>query len=320
MPLRDSVALVTGGGGFVGANLVRHLLADQCRVHVILRQRTHRWRLASVLEQLVVHDVDLTSAEDVRRVVRDSAPEVIFHFARHRGDPMTLDYRAAYTHNVLATLNLLEAAAECPVRRFVHSGSSLEYDFAQSPLSESLAPAPRSVHGLTKAAASTLCQQFAWTRGVPTVVLRLFTVYGPWEGHARFVPRLMMGALDDRPVKVTRARDVAHDWIYVGDVVDACLKAAMTKGNDGEIFNVATGRQSSNEDVVGLVEQLAQRPLCRDPEPFPERVWDTAHWVADVSKARERLGWTATTDLRSGLSQTLDWFREHRALYHRHED
>jgi nucleoside-diphosphate-sugar epimerase len=320
VPLRDSVALVTGGGGFVGANLVRRLLAEDCRVHVILRPGTDRWRLAAVLDRLVVHSVDLTSVEDVGRVVRETTPDLIFHLARHRGDPMTLDYHAAYTHNVLATLHLLEAAAQCSLRRFVHSGSSFEYDFSQSPLRESQAPAPRSVHGLTKAAASTLCQQFAWTRGVPAVVLRFFTVYGPWEGPARFVPTLMMGVLDDRRVKVTRARDVAHDWIYVGDVVDACLKAAVTDGVDGEILNVATGRQSSNDDVVGLVEHLAQRSICRDPEPFPERVWDTAHWVADVSKARERLGWTARTDLREGLSHTLDWFRDHRVLYRRRDD
>jgi nucleoside-diphosphate-sugar epimerase len=315
VPPRDRTALVTGGAGFVGANLVRRLLDEGAQVHAVLRAGTDRWRLADVLDRLVVHTVDLTDAAGVRRAVDRANPDVVFHLARHAGNPVTLDYRAAYTHNVFATLNLLEAVTGRPLRRFVHVGSSLEYDFAQSPLRESIAPAPRTIHGVTKAAASILCQHFAWTKAVPAVVLRLFTVYGPWEGPTRFVPRLMMGALDGGAVQVTRRTDVAHDWIFVGDVVDACLTAEETGGLDGEIVNVATGRQSSNADVVALVEEICGHPLAHAAEPFPERPWDTTHWVADVSKARDRLGWSAAVGLRDGLSRTFAWFRDHAGAY-----
>ena len=314
MPLRNSIALVTGAAGFVGANLVRRLLAEGARVHVAVRSTTDRWRLSQILDIIDVHVCDLSDSREVQRTVDAAAPDVVFHLARHRGNPATLEYRAAYTHNVTATLNLLEAVKARPIRRFVHAGSSLEYNFAHSPLRESQATSPTTVHGVTKAAASMLCQQFAQAHGVPAVVLRLFTVYGPWEGPARFVPQLMMAALEGQPVRVTHA-PVVHDWIHVDDVVDACVRAAVTDRIGGEIFNVATGRESSNEQVMCLVQELSGRVIARASEPYPERSWDTTRWVADISKARDRLNWSAATDLRTGLSNTIEWFREHAALY-----
>jgi nucleoside-diphosphate-sugar epimerase len=308
------VALVTGGGGFVGASLVRRLLGGGFDVHALVRPSTDPWRLHDVRDRVTIHDVDLTDRNGVHRAVQRIRPAVIFHLAKHRGDPAALDYRGAYDANVNATLYLLEAARELPLARFVHAGSSLEYDVTQSPLRESSAPAPRTVHGVTKAAAALLCQQFARRFGVPAVVLRFFTVYGPWEGPARFVPRVMMAAIDGAPLAVTQ-EPVSHDWVFVADVVDACVRSVTATDVTGEIFNVATGRATVNQEIVDLVEGLTGAPIARAAAPFPARAWDTEQWVADVAKSRDRLGWTATTDLASGLERTLAWFRVHAPLY-----
>jgi nucleoside-diphosphate-sugar epimerase len=309
VPLRGSVALVTGGAGAVGAALVRRLLGDGVVVHAILRPETDRWRIDDLGDRLVPHEADLTDTVAVRRIVGDVDPDVMFHLARHRGNPAALDYREAYAHNVEATLNLLEAAEVHRVKRFVHVGSSLEYDLDRSPLRESDAPAPRTAHGVTKAAATLLAQHFARERGLPVVVLRVFTVYGPWEAPKRFVPQLMLAALENRPLSVTSDRNLAHDWILVDDVVEACVRAATVDGVAGEVVNVGTGCQSTNEQLIGVVEKLVGRSIVRAEAPFPKRTWDTAHWVADVTKARERLGWHAEADIHAGLGRTLEWFR-----------
>lgn len=306
---------MTGAGGFVGANLVRRLLAEQASVHALVRNETDLWRLGDVRERLVLHVAELTGRDDVRRVVRDVAPDLVFHLAKHRGNPAALEYLAAYAHNLHATLHLLEAVEGGSLRRFVHAGSSLEYDLERSPLVESDASPPRTVHGITKAAAAMLCQHFARVRGVPAVVLRFFTVYGPWESPDRFVPRLMLAAIDSRPVRVTGGATLAHDWIFVDDVVDACVRAADAGGAVGEIVNVGTGRQTTNAEMVELVADVAGRPLPVAADPFPGRPWDTAQWVADVSKARRVLGWKAATDVRAGLARTFDWFRVNAAPY-----
>ena len=311
---RGKVALVTGAGGFVGANLVRRLIAGGADVHAILRPSTDPWRLSGIRDRITIHGVSLTDRDGVLRSVREVRPGVIFHLAKHRGDPATLDYRAAYDANLHATMYLLEASKDLPLERFVHAGSSLEYDLARSPLKESDAPAPRTVHGVTKAAASMLCQQVARRFDVPAVVLRFFTVYGPWEGPARFVPRVMLAAIDGAPLAITRDR-VCHDWIFVDDVVDACLRSVTAASVIGEIFNVATGRSTANQDLVDQVERLAGSAIARATTPFPPRPWDTERWVADVTKSRELLGWTATTGLAGGLERTLEWFREHASLY-----
>jgi nucleoside-diphosphate-sugar epimerase len=311
---RGETALVTGAGGFVGANLVRRLLDAGVDVHAMIRPSTDPWRLHEVRDRVSFHTVDLIDRDTVFRVVHRVRPGAIFHLAKHRGDPAALDYRAAYDANLNATMYLLEAARELPLERFVHAGSSLEYDLTQSPLKESSAPVPRTVHGVTKAAAAMLCQQFARRFDVPAVVLRFFTVYGPWEGPARFVPRVMMAAIDGRPLAVTHER-VSHDWVFVDDVVDACVRSVTAAGVVGEIFNVATGRATVNQEIVAFVEGLVGAPIARADAHFPARAWDTDRWVADVSKSRDRLGWVAATDLAAGLERTLIWFRAHAPHY-----
>ena len=316
MVLKGLRTLVTGGAGFVGANLVRELLAQHADVHALVRAGTDQWRLAEVRSRIQLHEVDLTDAPRVRRVVHDTDPHVIFHLAKHRGNPATLDYRAAYDANLGGTLNLLEAVAgRTSLRRFIQGGSSLEYDLTRSPLRESDAAAPATIHGVTKAAATLLCQQFARTHALPVVVLRFFTVYGPWEGRTRFVPSLLRASLAHESIRLTRP-GLTHDWIYVGDVVDACLTAASTSGLDGEILNVATGVKTTNESIVRMVEELSGQMVRREAEPFPARPWDTDGWVADVSKTASRLGWRARTPLREGLERTRHWLADHLALYH----
>lgn len=300
--------LVTGGAGFVGANLLRELLAREADVHAVVRARTDTWRIDALRPRLRLHDADITDAARIAAIVRAIDPHVVFHMAKHRGNPSTLDYRAAYDANVAATLNLLEPCVGAPsLVRFVHAGSSLEYDLRRSPLRESDALAPQTIHGVTKAAATLLCQQFAQQHGVPAVVLRLFTVYGPWEGAARFVPSLMRAALTNRPIALTRA-GLTHDWIHVDDVVEACLRAVSAEGIEGEVLNVATGVTHTNEDLVEAVEALTRCPIAREVEPFPARPWDTDVWVADVTKSAARLGWRASTTLGDGLRRTLAWF------------
>jgi nucleoside-diphosphate-sugar epimerase len=308
VPLRGSLALVTGASGFVGANLVRRLLADGVHVHACVRAGSDLWRLREVLPELTCHEVDLTHRGRVGLAIRTAMPDLVFHLACQRGVTEALDREDARRTNVDGTRFLLEALTRHrPDARVVYTGSSLEYALGSSALSETDTRAPVTVHGTTKASATSVVIEFARERGLAATALRLFTVYGSWEGPGRFVPRLMHSALEGAPLRLTRP-GLAHDWIAVEDVVDALILAAKTPGVIAEIVNVGTGRQHTNEELVAIVEGIIGRRLTIAGS-FPARVWDTDRWTADVSKARDRLGWVARRDLATGLGETLAWFR-----------
>lgn len=312
--MMPSPLLITGAAGFVGANLTRALLARNLDVHAIVRPSTDGWRLKGLAPSPTLHAVDLRDGASVKAVVRQVKPAAIVHLAKYRGNPHTLDYGGAYATNLDATRHVLEAARDCPPVRVVHAGSSLEYDLSRSPLKEDQESTPLTVHGVTKRAATALCQHYAARHGLPVVVLRLFTVYGPWEDGARFVPRAIMSALDGSPIAVTRS-GLVHDWIHVSDVVGAILTALSTDGLEGHVLNVATGRQSTNDDVVAAIARATGRQIRHTADAFPSRPWDAEAWVADVSKTQTLMGWTAAVELQAGLAQTSEWFKQHASLY-----
>jgi nucleoside-diphosphate-sugar epimerase len=300
-------AVVTGASGFIGANLAARLAAAGVEVHAIVRHTSDRWRLAPVADRLRIHALDMQDAAQVTRLLRDTSPDVIFHLATYRGS--SDDYRSAYATNVGGLLNLLEAAPP-GLRRFVHFGSSTEYGSRDAAIGEEAALKPATLHGLTKAAATQLACQYAWKNRLPVVVLRLFHVYGPWDRPARFIPQIVTAALSGGSIRLTPP-GFRHDWTFVDDVTGAAIAAAAAPLECGEVINVASGRDWSNEKIVNTIERLCGCTIRRDPRTLAPRPHDSLRWVADVDRARRLLNWTAAWPLEAGLSATIEWSRRY---------
>jgi nucleoside-diphosphate-sugar epimerase len=145
-------------------------------------------------------------------------------------------------------------------------------------------------------------------------MLRLFSVYGYWEASTRLIPAAIMAALRNREIALTPP-GYQRDLIFVEDVVEACLLAVEAEKAVGEILNVGSGEQWSNEQVVEMVQAVCGRRFGVRVGAYPARPSDTTHWVADNRKAQELLGWKPRHMLRSGLEKTIAWFRLHRAAY-----
>ena len=313
--LKGSVALVTGGSGFVGANVVRHLLANGVCVHLLLRPTTNRWRLSGVEPCVTVHEGDITNPTTVRTVLRRVRPHFIVHCAMSSGHPCSPDEeRNAFLVSALGTLNLLQAALSLGVEKFVHSGSSMEYGTRSFPLAERLSLRPNTFRGLAKACAATICDYFARRHALPIVNLRLFSVYGPWEAPNRFVPTVLRAALWGGEVPLT-ANDAYHDFVFVGDVADAYLKALATPLPSGSVFNIGTGKQWSNRQVVEVTARLVGRPIAVKVGAHPQHPTDTPCWVANIDKARRLLHWQPTHELPDGLQATMEWMQRHDRWY-----
>ena len=302
----DRRALVTGAGGFIGANLARRLCDDGYDVHLIVRPGSDRWRLDRVSGRADIHESDLVDADAVGRLVSAIEPDLIFHAAAHGAYPTQSDLRRMFAVNVLGTVNLLTACLEVGFTSFVHTGSSSEYGFKDHAPQEDEYLEPNSEYAVTKAAATLYCRHVAVDRGVNVTTLRLYSAYGPWEEPTRLIPTLIAkGLAGEIPDLVSP--EIARDYVYVDDVVDACLAAASAEG--GDIYNLGTGVQTTLAEVV----EVARGVLGVAAEPrwgtMGERSWDTSVWVADAGRIDRKLGWRAQVGLEEGLQRTAEWLR-----------
>lgn len=299
---------ITGGTGFIGANLVRALLYRGYEVHLLNRATSSMWRVERIRRDVAVHVIDLVDASSVREALRAIRPELVFHLAQAGGYSWQTNVIDMIAANYLGCINLLQAAKDCGTRVMVNAGSSSEYGLKPHPARETDSLSPNSDYAATKVAGTLYCRQWARREGLPVPTLRFYSVYGPFEEPMRLLPRLVSFGLEGRLPPLADP-DTARDFVYVDDVVAAFLRVAEAPLADpGAIFNICSGRQTTLREVVAAAREVlnvAAEPSWRS---MTSRAWDTGTWVGDPEHTRRELGWTATTSLDAGLSKFRAWF------------
>jgi nucleoside-diphosphate-sugar epimerase len=307
--------LVTGGGGFIGSALVRALCARGDRVRVIDNFFSgRRENLRELAADVELVEGDIRDEGALRRAL--DGVETVFHQAAIPSVPRSLvDPLATHDVNATGTLRLLQAATRAGVKRVVYAASSSAYgDTPTLPKIESMAPAPLSPYAVSKLAGEHYCRVFARSFGLETVRLRYFNVFGPRQDpkseYAAVIPRFVTAAFRGDPVTIFGDGSQSRDFCFVDNAVEANLLAAGAPDVSGRVFNVACGAATSLNDVVLRIERLVGRALR--VVHAPPRAGDVKHSLADISAARDTLGYRAPVDFGEGLRRTVAWYSERR--------
>lgn len=306
--LQAATVLVTGGTGFVGANLVRRLIQEGGRPHLLVRPAANWWRLEDVREQLEPHTVDVLDFDQLCGVVREIRPELIYHLATYGAYASQTDADQVIRTDILGTWNLLRACGASPYRLFVNTGSSSEYGWKSQAMRETDLLEPNSYYAVAKSAQTLLCQHVARSEQRPINTFRLFSVYGPYEEPSRLFPTIIQRSLRGEALEMVSPQ-TARDFVYIDDVVDAYLQIDRLAAHVGETFNIGTGVQSTLRDVVDAVQQAVGAEVPVRWGTMPSRIWDTDTWVADGTKARRLLQWSPSTRLEEGVRRMVGWHR-----------
>jgi nucleoside-diphosphate-sugar epimerase len=302
-------ALVTGGGGFIGSNLVRALLEEGYDVRVLDNFSTgSRANLAGLESDVQLVEGDLRSYERVHAAVRGA--EVVFHQGALPSVPRSVqDPLTTTAVNIEGTLNVLLAARDEGVRRIVNASSSSVYgNTGELPRVETQAPDPISPYAVAKLAAERFCTSFSRVYGMEIVSLRYFNVFGPYQDptsqYAAVVPRFIRSIADGEPVTIYGDGEQSRDFTFVDNVVAANLLAADAAEVGGEILNVATGGSFTVNALAAAIGELLERQVEKTYAPAREA--DVLASWADIGEARRLLGFEPSVTFDDGLRRTAD--------------
>jgi len=305
--------VVTGGAGFIGSHMVEALLGRGHTVRVVDSLVTgSRANMASFVDRIEFIEGDLAEIAVARRAV--DGMEFVLHQAAIPSVPRSVaEPERCHRANVDGTLNVLLASRDAGIRRLVFAGSSSVYGNSPTlPKREDMPPKPLSPYALHKLVGEQYAQLFTSLYGLETVTTRYFNVFGPRQDpsspYSGVISLFIRALVDGRSPMIYGDGEQTRDFTYVANVVDGVLKACDAPGAAGKIFNVATGGRISLNHLYRALQELTGRQIAATYAPT--RIGDVRDSQADITAAREVLGFTPTVTFEDGLAKTLTWSRQ----------
>lgn len=309
-----ALSLITGGGGFIGSNMVRFLLTKGQKVRVLDNFETgKRENLAEVKSDIELIEGDIRDMSVVKRAV-DGA-DVVYHLAALGSVPRSIkDPATTHDVNVNGTFNVALACKDAKVRRVVFASSSSVY--GQSPVlpqHEDLPLAPISPYGATKATAEIYFRSFYATYGLQSVCLRYYNVFGPRQDptsqYAAAIPLFVSALMRNQSPRIFDDGEQSRGFTYIENVLNANWLAANAKETHGEAINISTSNAVTVNTVVNTISKLLGKESIK-PVYAPARPGDIKHSLADVRRAKELIGYEPLVTFEQGIAKAIDWYKE----------
>jgi UDP-N-acetylglucosamine/UDP-N-acetyl-alpha-D-glucosaminouronate 4-epimerase len=305
-------AIVTGGAGFIGSHITEELLRRGATVVVVDDFSTGKEaNLTGMKGALEVARHSITNLDALHAAFRGA--EVVFHLAARTSVPRSVaDPVESNRVNIDGTVNALVAARDAKARRIVYAASSSAYGETPTlPKREAMRPDPISPYGVTKYVGELYSQVFGRCYGLENVSIRYFNVFGPRQDpgspYSGVLSRFITAMLQGQPPTVFGDGEQSRDFTYVSNVVDATLRAAETPGVSGMVFNGGTGGRFTLNHTLALLSKICGKPA--NPKYDPPRPGDIRDSQADISLARQMLGYVPSVDFEEGLRRTWDWYK-----------
>ncbi len=312
----SGIALVTGGAGFIGSHIASALSAGGARVRILDDLSTgHRENIDEIGGDIDFIQGSVADEQLLAKAFENV--ELIFHEAAIPSVPRSVEApRNTHVASVDGTFSLLLAAKEAGVKRVVYAASSSAYgDQPTLPKTEQMPPDPLSPYAVAKLVGEYYGRVFTRVYGLETVSLRYFNVFGPRQDpgsqYSGVVSRFISALLNDERPVIFGDGEQSRDFTYIDNVVGANLSAASAPNAAGKVINVANGQRITLNQLLEELKQLTGRTEVTAEYREP-RVGDVRHSLADISMARELLGYESRVDLRQGLQRTLDWWKTSR--------
>lgn len=312
---KGKLVIVTGGAGAIGSNLVRELARLDAQVIVLDNLSSgYLWNVPSLANVLFVHG-DVLDEVKLKRVFLER-PKVVFHLAAFFANQNSVDHpESDLMVNGMGTLRLLEYSALHGIERFIYASSGCAIYGSDMPLplkEDYITMHMTTPYQVTKMLGELYCNFFLHHYDVPVVKPRFFNSYGPGECPGQYrnvIPNFTYWALNGLPLPITGTGEETRDFTYVGDLVDALLRAGYFEKAIGESFNLSTGREIRIQDVAEKINTATGNEA--GIRYAPARKWDTKkRLLASIELARDLIGYAPGTDFDDGLDATVAWFKD----------
>ncbi len=304
--------LVTGGAGFIGSHIVRRLIADGHRVRVLDNLSTGNMdKLADVIDRVEFVEGDLRQEADCQAAC--AGVEMVFHEAALPSVPRSVENpQTFHANNIDGTFQLFLAAKEAGCRRIIYAASSSAYgDQPTQPKRETMLPAPLSPYALNKLVGEYYARVFYESYGLETISLRYFNVFGPHQDpesqYAAAIPAFVSAILKGEQPLIYGDGEQTRDFTHIDNVVEANMLAAAAKTTQGQVINISCGESVTINQVITTINRLLG--TSRTPRYAPPRAGDVKHSLADITLARDVIGFEPHVTFEDGLARAIEWYK-----------
>lgn len=336
--------LVTGGAGFIGSAVIRHIIRDTQDTVINLDKLTYAGNLESLIEvssnsRYRFEHVDICDRNELDRVFAEHKPDAVMHLAAESHVDRSIDGPAAFIEtNVMGTYHLLEAARQYWLTldevgksafRFHHISTDEVYGDLEGTddlFTETTSYAPSSPYSASKASSDHLVRAWQRTYGLPTVVTNCSNNYGPYHFPEKLIPLMILNALDGKPLPVYGDGMQIRDWLFVEDHARALYKV-VTEGEIGETYNIGGHNEKANIDVVKTICSLLEEFRPNKPAGVnsyeslityvKDRPGHDVRYAIDATKIAQELNWTPEETFESGIRKTVEWYLNNQQWWQR---